>query len=205
MVNLNLCLLTFSLSLCTFTAFADDLVAVNYYAESLCPDCLAFSKGPMNVAIDKVGSIFTLTYVPSGNAKLQSDGTLKCQHGPMECLINKVDACLLHYYPDRKDFWPFIHCMDEEGQEQDLEVGSNCAKQQGLDWDKIKTCTDGSLGTQLQMMAYNTTANLEPPHRYTPWVTVNGKHDAQAEGFALISVICKAYTGPNKPDACSSL
>ena len=49
----------------------------------------------------QVGSIFTLTYVPSGNAKLQSDGTLKCQHGPMECLINKVDACLLHYYPDR--------------------------------------------------------------------------------------------------------
>lgn len=75
----------------------------------------------------------------------------------------------------RKDFWPFIHCMDEEGQEQDLEVGSNCAKQQGLDWDKIKTCTDGSLGTQLQMMAYNTTSNLNPPHRYTPWVTVNGK------------------------------
>lgn len=49
----------------------------------------------------QVGSIFALTYVPSGNAKLSSDGKITCQHGPMECLINKVDACLLHYYPDR--------------------------------------------------------------------------------------------------------
>lgn len=49
----------------------------------------------------QVGSIFALTYVPSGNAKLSSDGKITCQHGPMECLINKVDACFLHYYPDR--------------------------------------------------------------------------------------------------------
>lgn len=32
----------------------DRLVDVHYYAESLCPDCLAFSKGPMNDAINKV-------------------------------------------------------------------------------------------------------------------------------------------------------
>ena len=49
----------------------------------------------------QVGDIFTLTYIPWGNAHLLSDGTFQCQHGQMECLINTVDACVLHYYPNR--------------------------------------------------------------------------------------------------------
>lgn len=49
----------------------------------------------------QVGDIFALTYVPWGNARLLSDGTFQCQHGQMECLINTVEACVLHYYPNR--------------------------------------------------------------------------------------------------------
>ena len=33
-------------------------VRVGYYAESLCPDCLAFSNGPMNKAVKEVNDIF---------------------------------------------------------------------------------------------------------------------------------------------------
>lgn len=32
----------------------DDKVQVGYYAESLCPDCIAFSRGPMNDAVNEV-------------------------------------------------------------------------------------------------------------------------------------------------------
>ena len=100
------------------------LVRVGYYAESLCPDCLSFSLSSMNDAVEKVtidlalyyydhlhdhlelcimqiGDIFELKYVPWGNAKLLSGGKFECQHGEMECLINTVDACVLHYYPER--------------------------------------------------------------------------------------------------------
>ena len=28
------------------------------------------------------------------------------------------------------------------------------------------------------------------------------QHNSKAEGSELIEVVCKAYTGPNKPEAC---
>ena len=31
-----------------------DLITVGYYAESLCPDCIAMTTGPMNEAITNV-------------------------------------------------------------------------------------------------------------------------------------------------------
>ena len=38
-----------------------DLVTVGYYAESLCPDCIAMTTGPMNEAVTKVIWIIDLT------------------------------------------------------------------------------------------------------------------------------------------------
>ena len=31
------------------------------------------------------------------------------------------------------------------------------------------------------------------------------QHNSKAEGSELIEVVCKAYTGPNKPEACGQL
>ena len=33
-------------------------VMVGYYAESLCPDCIAFSTGPMKSAVEQVSSYY---------------------------------------------------------------------------------------------------------------------------------------------------
>ncbi len=44
-----------------------------------------------------------------------------------------------------------------------------------MDWDKLNTCYTGREGHQLELGYYNETASLQPPHRYTPWVTINGK------------------------------
>ena len=79
--------------------------------------------------------------------------------------------CIFH----RNDFWPFIHCMDEHGESQDLRVAEDCANTYNMNWKNIDTCTNGALGHNLELMYYNMTASLVPPHRYTPWVTVNGK------------------------------
>ena len=47
----------------------------------------------------QVPSIFMLHYAPWGNAKLV-DSKFECQHGPMECTMNTVQACALNYYPN---------------------------------------------------------------------------------------------------------
>ena len=31
------------------------------------------------------------------------------------------------------------------------------------------------------------------------------QHNSKAEGSGLIEVVCKAYTGPKKPEACDNL
>ena len=176
-----------------------------YYAESLCPDCIAFSNGPLTKAFQQISSIFTLHYVPWGNAEVTKSGKFECQHGKMECTINTVEACVLYFYPSQSQFWPFLHCMDSHEESQDLDIAQQCADSCNMDWDSIDTCVTGDLGHKLELMYANETASLRPPHQYTPWVTINGEHISKAEGSGLIEVVCKAYTGPNKPEACDHL
>lgn len=236
----------------------------------------------------QIPDIFTLKYVPWGNAILKRDGEIECQHGKTECVMNTVMACVLHYYPDqwvplcivvldspgqsvdrrkvtleiwlywtgypvyncrmhfwrfpmqgghapghpsmewpfgysiraftckqkhlltpaqnwfwgkttvvafgfviilihivewqlnlpelwvhkvkcnlrfseaitrcnengvihlidRKDFWPFLHCIDQYKEDMDLEVAEKCAGKTNVSWDTINTCQSGSLGHQ---------------------------------------------------------
>lgn len=65
-----------------------------------------------------------------------------------------------------------------------------------MDFDKIEACTNSQLGNQLQHIYAVQTENLQPAHKYVPWVTVNGKHTETMEHEAerdLIKLICKTY------------
>jgi len=65
--------------------------------------------------------------------------------------------------------------MYGHGKKQDPTVAENCANDNNMDWTKIKNCYQGALGHQLELKFANETANLSPPHEYTPWVTLNEK------------------------------
>jgi hypothetical protein len=70
--------------------------------------------------------------------------------------------------------------------------------------DQTNKNTKGPLGDLLQRRAAERTADLKPPHRYVPWVTVNGvpllSADASLERF-----ICVAYDEADRPQACLEL
>ncbi|CAF3561934.1 unnamed protein product [Rotaria sp. Silwood1] len=58
---------------------------------------------------------------------------------------------------------------------------------------------------QLQHAYAVQTENLQPPHKYVPWITVNGQHTEEMEHEAernLIKLICKTYKGSNPPAEC---
>ncbi|CAI8014765.1 Gamma-interferon-responsive lysosomal thiol protein [Geodia barretti] len=177
-------------------------VQLGFYSESLCPDCIDFANGPLEKAMNEIGSIFTLNYVPWGNAILKNDGTIECQHGKLECTLNTVEACTLYYYKTETEFWPFLHCLDEKIAPT-LDGAQQCFSQLSYNWTAVDACLNSEQGYKLDLMYYNETQALKPPHEYTPWITVNGKHDPRAEGSGLIKAICEAYTGEDKPDACS--
>ena len=75
-------------------------------------------------------------------------------------------------------------------------VAQQCAEKTQIDYSKIDACKKSKLGNQLQHLNAVKTANLQPPHKYVPWVTVNGVHTEEIENEAmddLVKLICKTY------------
>ena len=43
------------------------------------------------------------------------------------------------------------------------------------------------------------TQKLDPPHKWVPWVTINGEHNEEDEDAILanmVSKVCQVYKGP---------
>lgn len=162
---------------------------------------------------------------PYGNAneKQNADGTwtFTCQHGNDECIGNMYEACAIEHNnaTDKNNvpvWWNFFYCMEKSGKAADTTVASGCAKNNGLDWTVITTCSGsdparGSAddGNPLMHQLALDTNNLQPPHQWTPWVVVNGSPLTSAElDLPLIPIVCKAYTskaGCTAPAGCNSM
>lgn len=154
---------------------------------------------------------------PYGNAKETTIGKrhiFTCQHGPTECEGNMYEACGIAHnnatQPGAKhaDWFPYVYCMEKGEPSTDAEA---CAKSAGLDFAPIKACAGQkpSLGSDegnaLMHEIAQTTAALNPPHKWTPWVVMNGVPLTEDQlGETLLSLVCKAYTG-TKPAGCSSV
>lgn len=84
-----------------------------------------------------------------------------------------------------------------ESTDGDIEtVATQCAQKSSIDYDQITACTHSRLGNQLQHANAVLTENLQPPHQYVPWITINGEHTDDMEKEAekdLIGLICKSY------------
>ena len=75
-------------------------------------------------------------------------------------------------------------------------VATKCAAKTKIDFSKIDACTKSALGNQLEHQYAVQTDQLQPPHQYVPWVTVNGVHTEEIENEALsdlIGLICRTY------------
>ncbi|WAR17949.1 GILT-like protein [Mya arenaria] len=127
----------------------------------------------------------------------------ECQHGDQECIGNLIETCAINILKDIKVYFPFINCIEGKSgmPEKDAE---ECASQQQIDLNPIITCANGPMGNALEhQMALQTDA-LNPPHKYVPWVTLNGVHTEKLERKAeedLLNLICDTYKGPT-PQKC---
>ncbi|NWS64043.1 GILT reductase, partial [Chunga burmeisteri] len=209
-------------------------VELSLYYESLCPACREFLVQKLFTTwLLLPAETLNITLVPYGNAevgagltrchgllprcrRLCSDRLVRqernisgkwqfqCQHGPEECLGNMIETCLMHEAEDFSTYFPVIFCLESGSSvTKNLEACLQVYAPQ-LDGARIAACVQGDTGAALMHRNAQLTEALDPPHRYVPWIVINGKHtdelQAQAEA-SLLGLICRLYQG-EKPEAC---
>ena len=80
-----------------------------------------------------------------------------------------------------------------------------CSKSLSIDIDQVEKYMNSSLGNKIQHENAILTEQLNPPHKYVPWITINNEHTEEIEQHALdnlIKLICETYSGADKPSVC---
>lgn len=179
-------------------------VELGLYYETLCPYCSNFIvKNLASIFRNGLLDVIQLNLVPYGNARVDSNNTISCQHGPYECMLNTVEACVINTFPDVHKHFAFIYCVESLVVEQKSAQWESCFQQTGLDSQTVVNCYNSGYGNKLELQYAAETNALEPPHKYVPWVLVDGQplyEDYQ--NFA--AYVCKAYKG-DLPKACKAL
>ncbi|KAG7456579.1 hypothetical protein MATL_G00237290 [Megalops atlanticus] len=181
-------------------------VQVALYYESLCPGCRGFLTQQLFPTWTMLQDIMGVELVPYGNAQETFDGQkykFTCQHGEDECFGNMIETCVLNCAGSAA--FQIISCM--ESAFDVLSAGEPCVKlyAPSIKWDSIMKCVKGDLGNKLMHENAQKTGALKPPHKFVPWVTINGEHtdDIQQKAMSsLFNLVCSLYKGP-KPAACT--
>jgi len=180
-------------------------VSLGLYYESLCPYCANFIVNYLAQLFETdLISVVDLKLVPWGNAKLRGNDTFDCQHGPSECLLNTVEACAIHAWPDLSEHFPFINCVETLAYQHKYPEWESCFDKLNLDSKPIADCYSSGYGKELELQYAAETNSLEPPHEYVPWVVVNGE-PLYEDYENFVSYICKAYKGTAVLEGCSSV
>jgi interferon gamma-inducible protein 30 len=179
-------------------------VQVDFYGEALCPYCARFLTQIASAAFeDKVMDLANFTYVAWGNAvnSTTQKGPV-CQHGPVECSMDRVINCAIALNPGQGNWFPFVSCLEQHPGSQMASQIQPCAEQARMDAKAINACAAGDQGDSLEAEAAEQTANLKPAHRYVPWVVVNGI--PLGEDYANLAKVICAAAGPeaDRPEAC---
>uniref|UniRef100_UPI00358FAA99 gamma-interferon-inducible lysosomal thiol reductase n=1 Tax=Myxine glutinosa TaxID=7769 RepID=UPI00358FAA99 len=183
-------------------------VNVDLYIESLCPDCCMFMAYQLFPTWRLVEDIMNVTLVPYGNAKEdrgEKGWEFTCQHGPDECYINLLETCLIYLLPNNDDHLPIIHCMETAN--DPVTAAESCVQILAPTkiWNDVVKCSNGSLGNDIMHKNAVRTDGLQPPHKYVPWIVINGVHTEEIQQQAsnsLLAVVCHTFKG-TLPAACS--
>ncbi|KAL1558532.1 gamma-interferon-responsive lysosomal thiol protein-like [Salvia divinorum] len=180
-----------------------DKVALELYYETLCPYCSNLIVNYLYKIFESdLISITDLKLIPYGNAKIKSNGTIVCQHGKYECILNTVEACAIDTWPKVKDHFPFIYCVESLVYHDNYTYWETCFEKLGLDATPVMDCYNSDRGTKIELKYAAQTNALEPPHTYVPWVVVDGQ-PIYDDYRNFKSYICEAYKGTPKPSSCS--
>ncbi|KAL6503275.1 hypothetical protein OROHE_023904 [Orobanche hederae] len=185
-------------------------VTLSVYYESLCPYCANFIVNHLvKIFQTDLINIVDLRLVPWGNTRIQANGTWICQHGADECLLDVTEACAINAWPSVETHFKFIYCVEQLHLMNTHSEWRSCFGSTHLDSNPLDNCYNNGLGYQLEKEYAVETGNLNPRHRFVPWVVVNNL-PLQEDFQNFISYICEAYYKGSShyyykaPNACST-
>lgn len=185
----------------------EEKVKLDIYYETLCPSSAKFIVENLPKLFDSgLIHVTHLKLFPYGNANV-FNGTIYCQHGQLECLLNTVQACAIDVWPNLNEYFPFVNCMENVVLEsfvykRTYPQWEKCFEKLKLEPKPVTDCLKSARGKELEFLYANETIALQPPQTYVPWVVVDGK-PLYEDYENFISYICKAYKGNAAVPACN--
>lgn len=171
---------------------------IKAFIESKCPTCYWWMLEQLQPIMKdaELSQELDVELYPFGNANYVGE-EVQCQHGAVECEGNAALACANKYTTGLN----FSLCLFKQMRTVENErvvagLVQVCAPQQA---QKILQCSQSSEGKLLVALAAKETVAAN--NRYTPWITVDGVHSAEAEQ-SLRELVCKNSVLQRKPKSC---
>ncbi|KAF6216300.1 hypothetical protein GE061_000640 [Apolygus lucorum] len=184
-------------------------IRLQIFFESKCPDSKRFFGNQLTPMMNKIGDYIELELHPYGKATTnQTTGEFKCQHGPSECALNKIDACGIARLNEGTEQTLFVNCMFENSNIPQAVAGQYCCDQHKLDWTKeVQPCSEGTEGTELHRKHGEETHSLNPPVTWVPVIILNNKRGDEEYQKILTNYVfqetCSQLTKMNnRPPGC---
>ncbi|MCX7944941.1 MAG: DsbA family protein [Deltaproteobacteria bacterium] len=175
----------------------DKPAVLEFYIMSQCPYGVQVVNAIAPV-VEKLGPNLDLriNYIVSKTA----DGNFTAMHGEDEVKGNIAQLCAMKHYP--KTYMKFLLCQNKNYREV-AKNWESCAKESGMNPQKIKGCLEGKEGKELLAKSYEE-ANKRNA-RGSPTMFLNGQpYSGGRKTSNFLKAICDTYQG-KKPDACNNL
>lgn len=121
-----------------------------------------------------------------GNARMTSGGP-QCQHGPVECQMNKRMSCFKHFHSKQSDLLQYAACSEGHSALDIDSAADKCIKALGFNVAEIHTCEAGELSLSLGFLAKSCAEQPLLAHCSTvhPWHIFSGSQTATATDALL--------------------
>ena len=189
---------------------------VSVYGEALCPFTMKYIVNQLYPTWERMGKKYMkVDYISYGNAQMTLRNmryNFTCQHGPEECLGNAVTNCVkFAHHETEENFLLFLNCFAFQfisGAKESFSVTKAtqyCSTIGKIDYEAIYKCAVGEKGNLLLAEAGKLTMELNPPHKYVPWIVINGIHNdtiQEAGETDLPRLICSMFPPNELPPPC---
>ncbi|KAL1492142.1 hypothetical protein ABEB36_012630 [Hypothenemus hampei] len=170
-----------------------DLIKVDVYYETLCPDSMYFITRQYYPAFATLRKYLDVDLIPYGRANetvVNGTKSFTCQHGPDECYGNKVHACVLNMTTIDVSS-EFIYCSEVSDVPASDVTLTNCANLTDISWADIQDCVTNGKADELLSINGKKTDSVETP--FIPTVILNGEFSQTLEDIVEARGSFKKY------------